>query len=88
VIDIKNSQEVNRLMQPFDFEIKSITSLYYIVRGQSTDASLTSNINRDGTHKQTGGRPADVALFAEELIENLQYSCSKGFGVMPKSCIH
>ena len=55
-------------MQPCDFKIQSITSLYYVARDQSADASLTSNINRDGTHKQTGGRSADAALFVEELI--------------------
>ena len=27
------------------------------------------NTSRDGTHKQTGGRSVDAALFAEELIE-------------------
>jgi hypothetical protein len=56
-------------MQPCDFKIQSITSLYCVIRGQSGDASLTSNINRDGTHKQTEGRLTDAALFAEELIE-------------------
>jgi hypothetical protein len=68
MIDIKNSQEVNRLMQPCDFKMQSITSLYHIVRDQSADASLTSNINRDGTHKQIGGRSANAALFTEELV--------------------
>jgi hypothetical protein len=56
-------------MQPCDFKIQSITSLYYIVRGQSANASRTSNINRDGTHKQTRGRSTDAALLAEELTE-------------------
>jgi hypothetical protein len=68
VIDIKNSQEVNQLMQPCDFKIQSRTSLYHVVRDQSADASPTSNINRDGTHKQTRGRSADATLFAEELV--------------------
>jgi hypothetical protein len=68
MIDIKNSQEVNQLMQPCNFKIQSITSLYHFVRDQSADASLTSNINRDGTHKQTEGRLADAALFTEELV--------------------
>ena len=27
------------------------------------------NTNRDGTHKQAGGRSVDAALFAEELAE-------------------
>jgi hypothetical protein len=67
VIDIKNSQEVNQLMQPCDFKIQSTTSLYYVVRGQSADASLTSNINYDGIHMQTGGRSTDAALLAKEL---------------------
>jgi hypothetical protein len=68
MIEIKNSQEVNQLMQPCDFKIQLISSLYHVVRDQSADASLTSNINHDGTHKQTGGRSADAALFAEELV--------------------
>jgi hypothetical protein len=66
--DIKKSQEVNQLMQPCNFKIQSITSLYHFVEDQLADASLTSNINRNGTHKQTGGRSADAALFAEELV--------------------
>jgi hypothetical protein len=55
-------------MQPCDFKIQLITSLYYVARDQSVDASLTTNINCDGIHKQTGGRSADAALFAEELV--------------------
>ena len=34
------------------------------------------NTSRDGTHKQTGGRSVDAALFAEELAEKLYYSYS------------
>jgi hypothetical protein len=68
VIDIKNSQEVNQLMQPCDFKIQLRTSLFHVIRDQSADANLTSNINRDGTHYQTGGRSVDAALFAEEFI--------------------
>ena len=30
---------------------------------------MSHNISRDGTHKQTGGRSVDAALFAEELAE-------------------
>ena len=41
------------------------------------------NTNRDGTHKQAGGRSVDVALFAEKLTEKLHYSFLM-VGVKPK----
>jgi hypothetical protein len=50
VSNIKNSQEINRLMQPCNFKIQSITNLYYIARDQSADAVSQCNINRDGTY--------------------------------------
>jgi hypothetical protein len=87
MIDIKNSQEVNQLMQPYNFKIQLITSLYHFVRDQSANASLTSNINCDGTHKQTEGRSVDVALFAEELIGIYNTPTPRVFGVLPKSCV-
>jgi hypothetical protein len=37
MIDIENSQEVNQLMQPCNFKIQSITSLYHFIRDQSAD---------------------------------------------------
>jgi hypothetical protein len=73
-------------MQPCDFKIQSINSLYYIARGQSADVSLTSNINHDVTHKQTGGRSADATLFAEELVESTVLLLL-GFWRDAKSCI-
>jgi hypothetical protein len=40
MINIKNSQEINQLMQPCNFKIQSITNLYIIiVRNQSADAA-------------------------------------------------
>jgi hypothetical protein len=70
MINIKNSQEINQLMQPCNFKIQSITNLYIIiVRNQSADAALQCNINRDNTHRQIEGWSVDAAPFAKELAE-------------------